>query len=91
MDTEKIVEKKVYEDGRKEYASEGKGNAALTLGIIGTALGVGALWGRGGFGFGGNNMPENVNINTMGGNAANGRTAPRHLRLTRMNARTCWH
>lgn len=76
MDTEKIVEKKVYEDGRKEYASEGKGNAALTLGIIGTALGVGALWGRGGFSFGGNNMPENVNINTMGGNAANGRTAP---------------
>lgn len=50
--TEKIVEKKVYEDGkRQEYASRGTGNAGLTLGIIGTALGgiaAASLWGRGG-------------------------------------------
>lgn len=75
MDAEKIVEKRIYENEGKEYASEGKGNAALTLGIIGTALGVGALWGRGGFGFGGN-MPENVNINTLGGGVSGGRVAP---------------
>lgn len=42
-----IVEKKVYEEGKKEYASNGKGNAGLSLGIIGTALGAAALWGRG--------------------------------------------
>lgn len=75
MDAEKIVEKRIYENEGKEYASEGKGNAALTLGIIGTALGVGALWGRGGFGFGGN-MPENVNINTLGGGVSGSRVAP---------------
>jgi hypothetical protein len=48
--TEKIVEKKVYEEGhRKEYASRGTGNAGLTLGIIGTALGgiaAANLWSR---------------------------------------------
>lgn len=61
-----VIEKKVYEEGKKEYASKGVGNAGLTLGIIGTALGAGALWGRGnGFGLGGGvSMPENVNINT---------------------------
>lgn len=50
--TEKIVEKKVYEEGSKhQYASRGTGNAGLTLGIIGTALGgiaAAGLWGRGG-------------------------------------------
>jgi len=40
--TDHIVEKKIYEDGKKEYASNGKANAGLTLGIIGTALGAGA-------------------------------------------------
>lgn len=58
-----IVEKKVYEEGKKEYATKGVGNAGLTLGIIGTALGAYALWGRGN-GLGGVSMPENVNINT---------------------------
>lgn len=61
-----IIEKKVYEEGKKEYATKGVGNAGLTLGIIGTALGAYALWGRGnGLGVaGGVSMPENVNINT---------------------------
>lgn len=50
---------------KKEYASRATGNAGLTLGIIGTALGAGALWGRGGLPVlgGGTGMPENVNIN----------------------------
>ena len=50
---------------KKEYASKATGNAGLTLGIIGTALGAGALWGRGGLPVlgGGTGMPENVNIN----------------------------
>lgn len=66
-EAKQIIEKKVYEDGKKHYASEGKGNAALALGIVGTALGAGALWGRGGlFNFGNSGMPENVNINTYG-------------------------
>lgn len=65
LQAKEVVEKKVYEDGKHEYASRGTGNAGLTLGIIGTALGAGALWGRGNglFGLGGSNMPENVNIN----------------------------
>ena len=66
-----IVEKKVYEEGKKEYASKATGNTGLTLGIIGTALGAGAwLMGnnsRSVFGsLGGSNMPENVNINAYG-------------------------
>lgn len=74
MDTvnKEIIEKKVYEDNghHDKYASNSKGNAALTLGIIGTAgvaLGAASLWGRGrGFGIAGGGMPENVNINTNG-------------------------
>jgi len=42
MTDAKVVEKKIYEEGKKEYASNGKANAGLTLGIIGTALGAGA-------------------------------------------------
>lgn len=66
MDAEKkeIVEKKVYEEGRKEYASKGIAGTALGIGIGGLALG---LWGasrRGGMGIGGD-MPENVNINAI--------------------------
>lgn len=67
--TEHIVEKKVYEDNKcHDYASKSTGNAGLTLGIIGTALGAGA-WLFGGnnrsvFGSVGNNVPDNVNINT---------------------------
>lgn len=46
-----------------------KKSTGLGLGIAGTALGLMALWGQGnrGFGFGGNGMPENVNINAYGG------------------------
>lgn len=72
MTDAKVVEKKIYEEGKKhdDYASKATGNAGLTLGIIGTALGAGA-WLFGGnrsvFGsLGGSNMPENVNINAYG-------------------------
>lgn len=77
MTDAKVVEKKIYEEGKKhdDYASKATGNAGLTLGIIGTALGAGA-WLLGGnnrsvFGsLGGCNMPENVNINAYGANAS---------------------
>ena len=81
---EKVVEKKVYEDGKKhdEYASKGIAGTGLGLGIAGTALGLGAwLFGNGGrspFGsLGYGNMPENVNINAygMGGSSSNSPTA----------------
>ena len=71
MTDAKVVEKKIYEEGKKhdDYASKATGNAGLTLGIIGTALGAGA-WLFGGnrsvFGSLGDNMPENVNINAYG-------------------------
>lgn len=71
MTDAKVVEKKIYEEGKKhdDYASKATGNAGLTLGIIGTALGAGA-WLFGGnrsvFGSLGGNMPENVNINAYG-------------------------
>ena len=79
-----IVEKKVYEDCKKEYASKGVGNAGLALGIIGTALSAGA-WLAGGnrsvFGsLGGGNMPENVNINAYG-NGAGGSNSPTALQV----------
>ena len=64
-----IVEKKIYEDGKKEYASKGVAGTALGLGIAGTALGLGAWFGGGRSVFGslgGGNMPENVNINAYG-------------------------
>lgn len=76
MTDAKVVEKKVYEEGKKhdEYASKGVAGTGLGLGIAGTALGLGA-WLLGGnrnvFGsLGGSNMPENVNINTYGANAS---------------------
>ena len=77
MTDAKVVEKKIYEEGKKhdDYASKATGNAGLTLGIIGTALGAGA-WLLGGnnrsvFGsLGGSYMPENVNINAYGANAS---------------------
>jgi hypothetical protein len=79
-----IVEKKVYEDGKKEYASKGIAGTALGLGIAGTALGLGA-WLSGGsrsvFGsLGGGNMPENVNINAYG-NGAGGANSPTALQV----------
>lgn len=70
MTNEKIIEKKVYEEGKKhdEYASKGVAGTGLGLGIAGTALGLLALGnGRGIFGSLGNGMPDNVNINTYGG------------------------
>lgn len=66
-EVKQIIKEKeyVHDENRKEYASKGVGNAALATGIIGTALGAAAIWGRGrGIGFGGG-MPENVNINTV--------------------------
>ena len=72
MTDAKVVEKKIYEEGKKhdEYASKGIAGTGLGLGIAGTALGLGA-WLFGGnrsvFGsLGGSNMPENVNINANG-------------------------
>lgn len=69
METEmKVVKEKeiVHDDENKDYASKGVGNAGLTLGIIGTGLGLWALSrNRGGLFGGGAGMPENVNINTV--------------------------
>lgn len=79
-----IIEKKVYEEGRnngydRDRSTRERASAGLTLGIIGTALGAAALWGRGNNGIGsllsggsgsGAGSPANVNINAYGG--ANG-------------------
>ena len=82
MTNEKVVEKKVYENKKDEYASKGVAGTALGLGIAGTALGVLPwLTGNGGrsiFGSLGNGMPDNVNINTYGGMTASN-TAPTAL------------
>ena len=45
MEAEKIIKEKeiVHEDEHRDYASKGVGNAGLTLGIIGTALGAWAV------------------------------------------------
>ena len=88
MTDAKVVEKKIYEEGKKhdEYASKATGNAGLTLGIIGTALGAGA-WLLGGnnrsvFGsLGGSNMPENVNINAYGYGASANANQPTALQV----------
>lgn len=68
MDTvnKEIIEKKVYEDDDRDYASKGVAGTGLGLGIAGTALGLWALARQGGGLFGGGaGMPENVNINTV--------------------------
>lgn len=82
-----IVEKKIYEDGKKhDYASKGVGGTALGLGIAGTALGLGA-WLFGGnnrsvFGsLGGGTMPENVNINAYGYGMAGNNNSPTALQV----------
>lgn len=91
MTDAKVVEKKIYEEGKKhdEYASKGVGNASLTLGIIGTALGAGA-WLLGGsrspFGSLGSNMPDNVNINTYGGMSGSNTTPSALQVLEKENA-----
>lgn len=76
-----IVEKKTYvhDDKEKDYASKGVAGTGLGLGIAGTALGLLALNGngRGLFGWGGGaNVPENVNINAVGGAGTYGAAAP---------------
>ena len=71
MTDAKVVEKKIYEDGKKEYASKGLAGTALGIGIGGLALALLNGNGRGVFGsLGGGNMPENVNINAYGANAS---------------------
>lgn len=83
-----IIEKKVYEEGKDNPRStRERANAGLTLGIIGTVLGAGALWGRGNNGIGsilgggsplsgGVSSPANVNINAYGGGSGSGCVAP---------------
>ena len=79
METEmKVVKEKeiVHEDDDRDYAKKGVANAGLALGIIGTAFGAAALWGRrGGLG-GGVGSPENVNINAITDNFGSRSGAP---------------
>ena len=79
-----VVEKKIYEDGKKEYASKGLAGTALGIGIGGLALSV-LPWITGGnrsvFGsLGGGNMPENVNINAYG-NGSGSSNSPTALQV----------
>lgn len=66
------------ENGYYGGRSRDKSNAALALGIVGTALGAAALWRNGGAnllgGGGGGSVPANVNIN--GGFSGSGHCAP---------------
>ena len=82
MTDAKIVEKKIYEEGKKEYASKGMAGAALGIGIGGLALALLNGNGRGIFGsLGGSNMPENVNINANGYGANNNANQPTALQV----------
>lgn len=84
-----IVEKRVYEEtgsGRGHDYSRStreRANAGLTWGIIGTAAGAAALFGRGGLGnllggggssANGGGLPANVNINGVPASAGGGTT-----------------
>ena len=80
MTDAKVVEKKIYEDGKKEYASKVLAGTALGIGIGGLALALLNGNGRGVFGSLGNGMPDNVNINTYGGMTASN-TAPTALEV----------
>ena len=80
MTDAKVVEKKIYEDGKKEYASKGLAGTALGIGIGGLALALLNGNGRGVFGSLCNGMPDNVNINTYGGMTASN-TAPTALEV----------
>lgn len=80
MTDAKVVEKKIYEDGKNEYASKGLAGTALGIGIGGLALALLNGNGRGVFGSLGNGMPDNVNINTYGGMTASN-TAPTALEV----------
>jgi len=78
MDTEAkqkevVKEEKVVHDENDRYASKGVAGSGLGLGIAGTALGLMALWGRGGSLLGGS-TPENININTDGGSGSSSTT-----------------
>lgn len=80
----KVVEKKVYEEGKekKEYASKALAGTALGFGIGGTALALLGRGGRGVFGsLGGNTMPENVNINAYGYGAGSPANQPTALQV----------
>ena len=82
MTDAKVVEKKIYEEGKKEYASKGMAGAALGIGIGGLALALLNGNGRGIFGsLGGSNMPENVNINANGYGANNNANQPTALQV----------
>ena len=80
MTDAKVVEKKIYEDGKKEYASKGLAGTALGIGIGGLALALLNGNGRGVFGSLGNGMPDNVNINTYDGMTASN-TSPTALEV----------
>lgn len=82
-----IIEKKVYVDDsrrdRYDDCVERKARNGFGMGLAGVLTGGAALlsqWGgngRGLFGFGGGaNVPENININTMGGAGTYGAAAP---------------
>lgn len=72
-----IIEKKVYEEGKHEYASKGVAGTALGIGIGGLALALLNGNGRGLFGLGGGaTMPDNVNINTATGGSGGSSEAP---------------
>lgn len=82
MTDAKVVEKKIYEDGKKEYASKGLAGTALGIGIGGLALALLNGNGRGVFGsLGGSNMPENVNINAYGYGASANANQPTALQV----------
>lgn len=68
-------------DGVSRRDVNGKANAGLTLGIIGTALGAWALFGNrrsaGAFGNGGGVLGDgSTNINVLGATAGSGSGAP---------------
>ena len=84
MTDAKVVEKKIYEEGKKhdEYASKGLAGTALGIGIGGLALALLNGNGRGIFGsLSGSNMPENVNINANGYGANNNANQPTALQV----------
>jgi len=73
---EVVKERDVVHDGGEKYASKGVAGSGLGLGIAGTALGLLALWGRGGSLLGGGSTPENININTESGASGSSASAP---------------
>ena len=82
MTDAKVVEKKIYEEGKKEYASKGLAGTALGIGIGGLALALLNGGGRGIFGsLGGNTMPENVNINAYGYGVSGNANQPTALQV----------